>query len=123
VETILAETKDLLVSCPIWEFLYPNSVLQCNLPYFRRAYAIRRAWSHRVVELAWPCDPCIPYYREHDGMTFCQWFFRHRCRTVVLWKVVGPEALMADLAGDPHNPDAGARQLNLYLCQHEIRGD
>jgi hypothetical protein len=31
-------------------------------------------------------------------------------------KVTGPSALIAELADDPRNPDAGARGLNLYCA-------
>jgi hypothetical protein len=132
--TLLVATGDLLHDCPTWEFLYqpwPRGLSMDSL-CSRRIHALREAWSHKIVQVAAPSGPDVlcQHYYDHDIMTYDLWFFHYRCRSRYYWKVIGPDALLADLepighhcpprslACCPANP--GAERLNLYLCQHEI---
>ena len=124
---IYVETEDLLHSCPIWEFMYQPSPrgVSLDMLHFRRVRDIREAWSHKVVQIAAPSSPTVlcPHLFNADQMTYSLWFFRSRRQSTVYWKVIGPDALMAELAAIPGDANPGADRLNLYLCQHEIRGD
>jgi hypothetical protein len=119
---MIVETADLLNSCPIWKLLYEPSGIPLESPHLRQIRAIREAWSHKLVRVAGPSGPSVQV-QVHDRMTYCQWFFRSHCKTTAYWKVIGPDALLDELAGAPCDPYPCDGPLNLYLCQHEIGGD
>ena len=126
------ETEDLVDSCPIWRADYER--LGNNpTPFYRRIFQLRERWSHQRVAIGAPVE--ISKLTGLDLQTSIQRLAFCRCRSEAFWKVVGPPALLADLRGNNEGKQlpwssrwsvdeiAESAPLELYLCQHEIRGD
>jgi hypothetical protein len=124
------ETEDLIDSCPIWRADYER--LGNNpTPFYRRIFRLRERWSHELVTIGAPINR-LPVC---DLQTSLQSMASHMCQSEAFWKVLGPPALLVDLRGSndgKHLPWSCGRSieeisesfpLELYLCQHEIRGD
>jgi len=128
---IAIETLDLLRACPIWRKQASDT------PFLQRILSLREHWSYRTLLISAPLGR-----REilagaddvgSDLHSSIQLLSYWRCRTEVLWRVIGPGALLADLRGNnggealpwsrSDEDCAAAAPLALFLCQHEIRGD
>jgi hypothetical protein len=113
--TVRVMTGDLLHDCPIKRHKEDSP----GFPW-SRYYNLRRRWSHSVVEVAAPVGIAgLPNIGIDDQWQLLAY---HLCRSRSFWRVVGPPALMDELATLP-TAVWGRYCANLYLCQHEIPGD
>jgi hypothetical protein len=97
-------------ACPTWQAEWERARDNC---YIGHILGIRRQWSQRRVTVVAPVGVDLVWAGDLQTSLFMISFWR--CRSPVLWHVLGPEA--EALRGYDGRP------LELYLCQHEIRGD
>ncbi len=131
---IQVTTLDLLDDCPTW-CMYSHRTE--STPWLDRLLGIRKRWSNSEVVIGPPIyHPVFMNGRVcGDFMSQVQFLNYWRCRTMAVWKVVGPKELIAELDGNsggrqlPYNGAwsdqqiAEALPVALHLCQHEIPGD
>lgn len=130
---IKVETLDLLHACPIWD----AECGRASTPFTRRILSLRERWSYQTVVTSAPLghDEFLATTGDlgMDLQSILQLLSYWQCRTTVLWRVIGPSAVLDDLRGTNEGQPlpwtrsdedvAASLPLSLFLCQHEIRGD